>query len=123
MTTILIVDDDPMVLESTKAYLETQGFLTLCAKDGDEALEKFSSQSADLALIDIFMPNRGGFETIMSMHKDIPIIAMSGVSSHRFEPLSFAESLGAKSTLSKPFHPRELMDAIAEILNKGETIN
>jgi DNA-binding response OmpR family regulator len=123
MTTILIVDDDRMVLESTQVYLETQGFSTLCAKDGNEALDLFNKHSADLALIDIFMPNKGGFETIMSMHKNVPIIAMSGVSSHRFEPLSFAQSLGATSTLSKPFHPKDLLDAITEILNPCDLVN
>ena len=123
MTKILIVDDDPMVRESTKAYLETQGFTIICAKDGDEALSIFKDEDADMALIDIFMPNRGGFETIMSMHQNIPIIAMSGVSSHRFEPLSFAESLGARSTLSKPFHPKELMKAIQDILDKPDLLH
>jgi len=117
MTIILIVDDDPMVLESTKAYLETQNFKVVCAKDGNEALDIYKTERADLALVDIFMPNRGGFETIMSMQHDIPIIAMTGVSSHHFEPLNFAESLGAHATLSKPFHPKELMDTIQEVLD------
>jgi len=122
MPTILIVDDDPMILESTKAYLETQGFCVICAKDGNQALEKFKTKPADIALIDIFMPNKGGFTTIMSMHTDIPIIAMTGSSAHRFEPLAFAESLGAKATLSKPFHPIELMDAINQILKYDKTV-
>ncbi len=116
MTTILIVDDDTMVLESTKAYLETQDFTVLCARDGNEALELIQKEVIDIALIDIFMPNKGGFETITSFNKSIPIIAMSGVSSHRFEPLSFAESLGARATLNKPFYPNELLQVIRDIL-------
>lgn len=116
MTKILIVDDDPMVLESTKIYLESKGYETVCAKDGDEALQIYKKEQADMALIDIFMPNRGGFETIMSMRNNIPIIAMSGVASHRFEPLSFAESIGARATLTKPFEPRKLLEEIEKII-------
>jgi len=116
MATILIVDDDPMVLESTSMYLETQGYETLCARDGDEALVICRDHSADVALVDIFMPNRGGFETIMAMHQNIPIIAMSGTSSPRFEPLTFAQSLGAHASLAKPFHPDELLNLIGSLL-------
>lgn len=123
MTTILIVDDDPMVLESTKTYLEAQGYNIICATDGNEALVKYNEETADIALIDIFMPNRGGFEIIMSMQHNIPIIAMSGISSHRFEPLSFAQSLGARSTLSKPFHPKELLKMIEDILEHPDLLH
>ncbi|MDV7338208.1 response regulator [Terasakiella sp. A23] len=115
MTSILIVDDDTMVLESMKAFLETQDYTILCARDGNQALDIIQKEVIDIALIDIFMPNKGGFETITSVNKSIPIIAMSGVSSHRFEPLSFAESLGARASLTKPFHPNELLQAIQEI--------
>ncbi|SCA55843.1 Two-component response regulator (fragment) [Candidatus Terasakiella magnetica] len=121
MKTILIVDDDPMVLESTKTYLELKGFNTICAQDGDEALKKVETANVDLALIDIFMPKRGGFETIMALHGSIPVIAMSGVSSHRFEPLEFAQSIGAERTLSKPFLPDTLLEIINELLKPEKT--
>lgn len=118
MTTILIVDDDSMVLESTQAYLETQNFDILCAKNGNEARAKLKSESIDLALIDLFMPSCGGLEIIKTMHKDVPIIAMSGMNTQGFEALSFAQSLGAHQTLSKPFHPKELLEAIQVVLSK-----
>lgn len=123
MNTVLIVDDDPMVLESTRTYLEVQGFKTLCARDGDEALSLYQREHADLALIDIFMPKRGGFETIMALHSNLPIIAMSGTSSNRFEPLDFAESLGAKASLSKPFQPEELMTLIQRFLPQNMALH
>ncbi|NVK19017.1 MAG: response regulator [Methylocystaceae bacterium] len=116
MKTILIVDDDQLVLEGTQTYLETKGFTTLGAKDGVEALQTIKDNHVDLAVIDIFMPNKGGFETISSLKNDLPIIAMSGVSAHRFEPLEFAESLGAQASLTKPFYPHDLLSAIRDLL-------
>lgn len=88
----------------------------ICAKDGEEALNFKDMKSVNLALVDIFMPNRGGFETITHLHKSMPVIAMSGVSSHRFDPLGFAKSIGAKCSLSKPFAPETLMKTIQGLL-------
>jgi DNA-binding response OmpR family regulator len=116
MTKVLVVDDDQLVLDSTQSFLEAQGYHVVCAQDGEEALTKFDEDPADIALIDIFMPKQGGFNAIMSMQNHIPIIAMSGVSAHQFEPLNFAESLGATASLSKPFQPSELLDTITAIL-------
>jgi DNA-binding response OmpR family regulator len=116
MTTILVVDDDPMILDSTKCFLESKGMNVICAKDGEEALSVKDTKSVDLALVDIFMPNRGGFETITHLHKSMPVIAMSGVSSHRFDPLGFAKSIGAKCSLSKPFAPDTLIETIQGLL-------
>jgi len=116
MKTILIVDDDQLVLEGTQTYLETKGFATLCAKDGDEALQTVRDHHVDLAVIDIFMPNKGGFETITTLQNNLPIIAMSGVSAERFHPLEFAESLGARASLTKPFYPNDLLSAIHDLL-------
>jgi len=116
MKTILIVDDDPLIRESTQTYLEMQGFGTVCAENGKDAMIKSQEETIHLALVDIFMPNQGGFEFIMSLSQKFPIIAMSGVSSHRFEPLAFAESLGADASLTKPFHPNEMMKTIHRLL-------
>ncbi len=116
MTTILVVDDDPIILDSTKFFLESQGMDVICAKDGEEALNLKDRQMIDLALIDIFMPKRGGFEAITHLHKSMPVIAMSGVSSYRFDPLDFAKTLGANYSLSKPFAPDRLMETIQELL-------
>lgn len=117
MTTVLVVDDDAMVRESTQTFLETQGFDVLSACDGQDALNKAENNRADIALVDIFMPNLDGFQTIKSICADIPVIAMSGVSSDQVEPLNIAKELGAKLTLSKPFLPKDLLDAIDAILN------
>ncbi|WP_028879942.1 response regulator [Terasakiella pusilla] len=117
MKSILIVDDDPMVLESTQTYLETHGYQTHVARDGEEALKAARDHPIDLAIIDIYMPKKGGFETIASMQGRFPMIAMTGVISHRFDPLSFAQSMGAFATLSKPFYLHELLKTVKEILD------
>lgn len=112
MTTVLIVDDDPMILESTRIYLENKGFNIICASNTCDAFQKLKDSKIHIAVVDIFMPQQGGFEFIMAQKKTLPIIAMSGVSSHRFKPLEFAESLGADATLAKPFNPKELVQTI-----------
>lgn len=117
MTSILIVDDDPLVLESTQTYLQTQGYQTHGARDGEEALQTIKEHDIDLAVIDIFMPNKGGLETIATLQGRFPMIAISGVISHRFDPLSYAQSMGAYATLSKPFYPHQLLETIKNILN------
>lgn len=116
MTTVLIVDDDPLILEGTKTYLETHGIETICAKNGEEAVSIMKQRAIDLAVVDIFMPKQGGFEVIMAMHEKLPIIAISGVTTNRFEPLSFAENLGARATMNKPFSPSDLLAAIESLL-------
>lgn len=116
MTRILIVDDDRLVREGTQAFLESHGYDAICASDGKEALERHRHEPADVMLIDIFMPTQGGFETIMSLRHSIPVIAMSGVGTQRFDPLSFAQSIGANKTLSKPFAPNELLQALRDVL-------
>lgn len=117
MTTVLIVDDDPMILESTQLYLESHGFDTLCAHDGDEAFEQINANRVHVALVDIFMPKRDGYQFILTLKDSLPIIAMSGVTSSRFEPLEFAQTLGASATLSKPFEPKKLLHTIDHLLN------
>lgn len=118
MTTVLIVDDDPMILESTRLYLENKGFETICATNTCEAFQKLKDRKIHIAVVDIFMPQQGGFEFIMAQNKTMPIIAISGVTSRRFKPLEFAESLGADASLAKPFNPKELVQTIHSLTDQ-----
>ncbi len=118
MVTILIADDDPDVLDSMRMCLESKGYETVCALDGKDAMRKSDEKMVDLALIDIYMPHCGGLETIMKISGEMPVIAMSGVTSPRFEPLEFAESLGASASLEKPFKAQELLDAVDLVLKE-----
>ena len=98
--------------------LESAGHEVVLAADGLEGMRQYHSTPVDLALVDLFMPNREGLETIKALKQlfpDFPIIAMSG-NSLALPLLSVARRLGAKAVLQKPFLPGELLAAIKHVL-------
>ncbi|MCW8836061.1 MAG: response regulator [Rhodospirillales bacterium] len=128
MTTILIVDDDKLVRESMKAFLEQNGFSTETACNGDEALQIATDHMVDVAVIDIYMPQKDGLETIMAMKKDgrgLRIIATTGAQdTGGGSPLDWATRLGANRVLQKPIDPASLLRMIAELeAESGEPPN
>ena len=116
MANILVVDDEQMLRRTLRALLERAGHTVVEAEDGDEGFALFRSQSFDLVLTDIIMPNREGVETIGEMRRhapDLPIIAMSGGGSRGGELfLELAQKLGATATLAKPIRQAELIAAV-----------
>ena len=81
MQRILVVDDDPLVSLSIKLSLERQGFEAVLADGGATGLAALEGNSFDAMIVDIFMPNMRGFESIRVFHRrapDVPLIAISG---------------------------------------------
>ena len=80
-TRILIVDDEPRYLRLLEANLQTEGYEVVAAQDGEEALEKFSLQPADLILLDVLMPGLDGFATCQRIRQfsNVPIIDRKSV--------------------------------------------
>lgn len=120
MALVLVVDDEPLMRRTLRTALERAGHEVEEAKDGNEALKKFSSLSPDLVLTDIVMPDREGVETIgqlRKLHADVPIIAMSGggaVGGTLF--LRLAEELGATRTFTKPIRNADLVILVNDCL-------
>ncbi len=119
MKKILIADDRPEVVELVKVTLEGEGYLTIDAFDGREALEKIKREKPDLVLLDIVMPKMTGFEVLSQSKKDpalkeIPIIMLTakGQKSDQEE----GKELGATGYIIKPFSPSALLGRIEEIL-------
>ena len=112
--TIVIADDDPLVREAYKTALEQRGHAVLLAEDGAGAIALVESQSIDLVLLDILMPNKEGLETLIELKRRFPnvrVFAMSGGISHApTDFLSVASKFGADATLRKPFAPQKLFD-------------
>ncbi|WP_135081682.1 response regulator [Terasakiella sp. SH-1] len=116
MQTVLLVDDDIDVRFAMSQVLKRLGYDILEAANGIEALERLRERSVDHILLDIFMPEKDGFETINDVRRlypDIKIIAMSGYNESSFSPLESAKSLGANSVLAKPFSAHQLQDALS----------
>jgi CheY-like chemotaxis protein len=120
MNRILVVDDEEGVRQWLDKVLEQAGYAVVTAADGAEALRLCREQPADLVIIDLFMPEKEGLETIKElrqMRQDQKVIAISGGGRLvEGDYLALARNLGATRTLSKPFSAEEILHAIAELL-------
>jgi CheY-like chemotaxis protein len=120
MARVLLVDDEVMVRRTLCIMLERGGHEVKEAQDGDEALQIFAELQPDLVIMDIFMPNREGVETIAQLRGagvDTPVIAISG--GDRAGAMMFldtAKSLGATITLQKPIRSADLLAAVDKCL-------
>lgn len=120
---VLVADDNSQFRESLMAILREEGYEVEGAYDGEEAFRKYEKRSFDLVLLDIVMPNRGGFETMEMMlekNPDQDIIVMTGGNrwvSHFY--LDSARERGAKVVLGKPFPMPELFEAIVSLEKPG----
>lgn len=120
---ILVIDDDRMVRESLRLILGAAGHQLILAGDGKQGTKAFVEHGPDLVITDILMPEKEGIETICDIRRfaaDVPIVAMSGggrMGNASF--LTIAERFGANRTFAKPLEPREILGAIAELLQKA----
>jgi CheY-like chemotaxis protein len=126
MATILVVDDDQAVRAAITIVLQSGGFEVVAAENGSAGRKALEAQRFDAAVVDIFMPEMDGLETIkmFRLHcPDMPIIAVSGAMglfefSDSPEPppdyLAMATKLGAVTAVQKPFQPRQLLQAVQQ---------
>lgn len=118
--TVLVVDDESRMVEFIAMNLELEGFRVVRAANGSEALEKASREHPDLVLLDIMMPEMGGFETLEGLREtsSVPVIFLTAKSEEvdRIKGLD----LGADDYITKPFSPRELVSRIRAVLRRTE---
>src|SRR5690606_10142132 len=116
---ILIVEDDPAILELLRFHLDNEGFSTLSATDGRAALEAYARSRPDLVLLDLMLPGMDGLEVCRRIRKssETPIIILTakGQEDDRVRGL---ES-GADDYVTKPFSPRELVARIHAVLRRS----
>jgi DNA-binding response OmpR family regulator len=118
--TILVIEDDPHVLEVLRALLVRRGYEVLTAADGRAGVACIERSPVDLVITDVLMPDIDGIETIALIRKTnptLPVIAMSG--GHQIEPeyyLRLATALGAARGLLKPFAAAELYSCVEAVL-------
>ena len=113
---ILIVDDEAPMRLVLQQVLIADGYEVETAANGTDALELAAREQFDLMMIDLIMPGKDGFQTILSLREDLPrmrIIAMSGGGGYRSSNyLRFAGKIGDCQTLAKPFSKQAMLDAI-----------
>ena len=120
MGTVLIVDDEALLRGALRRVVERAGYRVHEASDGNEAVRLCESQAIDVVLLDIFMPEKEGFETIRELRKNRPevkIIAMSGGGRYGFiDVLEAAKKFGAHCAFQKPLPLPELVATLREMM-------
>lgn len=116
---ILIVDDDPDVLESIEAALESEGALTMTAMDGNEGVELCLEHKPDLVVLDMMLPSRSGFLVLERIkgHENSPMVIMVTANSGKRHQ-AYAETLGVDGYLLKPFPLERLLDKAVELIKR-----
>lgn len=115
---ILIVDDEPSILQSLSGLLSDEGFEVLTAANGYEALKIVDTEYPDLVLLDIWMPGIDGIETLKEIKKDNPFIQVIIISGHgTIETAVKATKLGAFDLIEKPLSIDKVIMAINNALN------
>lgn len=120
---ILIVEDDPTLVEMYKEKLKSEGFLVNTVMDGKKAIYKIK-QGADLILLDILMPGLNGFEVLKKIQgnedtKQIPVLVLTNIGSDSFDnDKKLALSLGARDYMIKALNtPDDVVKKVYSVLN------
>ena len=128
MRRILVVDDDPHICLAIRAWLSRCGFRVSIADGGVNGLAALDNAAFDLMIVDIFMPDMRGYESIRRFHNHAPAVPLIAISGYAFSApeasgpdfLIMATRLGATRCLRKPFRPTTLLAVIDECLSEAE---
>ena len=117
---ILVIDDEPMVLQLLKKVLESEGYDVNLAADGAYGMALYREKKPDLVLLDIMMPGPNGYQVIESIRQDggVPVIMITGKPD--VDSLQKALTLGADDYVRKPFRPLELVARVRAKLRRFE---
>ena len=115
---ILIVDDEPKIVDVVKAYLENSNYQVFTAFDGEQALKQFEKIHPDLIILDLMLPKISGEQICQIIRKKsrIPIIMLTAKVQENDKINGF--NIGADDYLTKPFSPRELVVRISSLLRR-----
>ena len=116
---ILLVDDEPHIVELARMYLEKEGFAVHSAPDGEEALQMIASIGPDLVVLDLMLPKLDGWEVCRRVRaeSDLPIIMLTARDDAVDKIVGL--ELGADAYLTKPFNPRELVAWVKAVLRRS----
>ncbi len=120
---IIVVEDEPDILETICYNLEREGFEVLSSLRGDTGLQLIFSEKPDVVLLDLMMPGMDGLEVCSAMRKNpetqhIPVLMVSAKSEE--SDIVLGLGLGADDYIPKPFSPKELVARVKAILRRSE---
>ncbi len=115
---ILVVDDEPAILQVVTAYLEKEGFEVYTATSGPEALQAVQMYRPDIIVLDIMLPGMDGLEVLTQLRResDVYVIMLTAKTEEMDRVLGL--SLGADDYVTKPFSPRELVARVKAALRR-----
>ena len=117
---ILVADDEPNIVRLLRLYLRNEGYDIVAASDGREALDRFHSESPDLVLLDLMMPELGGFEVCSEIRKvsSVPVLMLTARSEDVDKIVGL--EMGADDYITKPFNPREVVARVKAALRRRD---
>jgi len=125
---ILVVDDDPDILEAISMILESQGYKVVTARDGVEGLANLKAEKPDLMILDLLMPKMDGFAVCKELqdprwarYKDIPILILTSVreeASRRRYELETGLELDVDDYVEKPVSPDTLLERVGRLIKR-----
>ena len=125
---ILVVDDDPDILEAISMILESQGYNVITARDGVEGLANLKAEKPDLMILDLLMPKMDGFAVCKELqdprwtkYKDIPILILTSVreeASRRRYELETGLELDVDDYVEKPVSPDTLLERVGRLIKR-----
>jgi DNA-binding response OmpR family regulator len=128
---ILVVDDDPDILDAVTMILESQGYQVSTARDGIEGLATLKAENPDLMILDLMMPKMDGFAVCKelqdprwSKYKDIPILILTSVreeASRRRYELETGLELDVDDYVEKPMAPNVLLERVGRLIKKKKS--
>jgi DNA-binding response OmpR family regulator len=119
---ILIADDEPNIVISLEFLLKREGYEVVVARDGVEALERVRADRPDLAILDVMMPRRNGFEVCQDLRQDpefADLRIMMLTAKGRDTEVSKGLALGADVYMTKPFSTRELVAKVKALIDRN----
>jgi len=129
---ILVVDDDPDILDAVTMILESQGYEVVTAQDGIEALANLKAERPDLMMLDLLMPKMDGFAVCKELqdprwakYRDIPILILTSVreeASRRRYELETGLGLDVDDYIEKPMAPDILLERVGNLLKKKKKV-
>jgi len=122
-STIMVVDDNPDIVEIFRFTLETEGFKVRCASTGPELFASLDKQKPDLILLDIMMPDMDGLEVLTRLKGDlstasIPVILLTA--KVQYEEVLKGYKSGANYYITKPCTAPQLLTGINSLLSRGQ---
>ena len=113
---VLIVEDDPLILDMVKRYLERDGFKVYTSSNGRSAREKFDSLKPDVVILDLMLPDEDGFELCKEFSNSSMVLILTAKDEEEDKIVGL--EIGADDYMTKPFNMRELVARVKALLRR-----